>query len=269
MRNQENGHRRAFTLIELLGVIAIIAILAAMLLPALGQVKVTAHRVHCMKNLKQLQFAWEMYASDQNDTVPINEWISGSNGFESANGSWVTGSAPYDETEIPVQKGTLFAYSRTAEVYRCPSDKATVKEVSKKLPRTRSFSMNSFLGRENVEEMFKTVVRNRSAQILKPADFTVLIDENNESINDGVFGPPGPPEAWLSANVPVKNWGEMPAARHQNGCTFSFADGHVEFWSWKCTKEYDRFLSEIASQCDRGEAEKLLSVLSEGRDRSE
>src|SRR5438034_417909 len=64
-----------FTLIELLVVIAIIAILAALLLPSLARAKSQAFSVACLNNLKQLEACWHLYALDNSDVLPPNNFV--------------------------------------------------------------------------------------------------------------------------------------------------------------------------------------------------
>ncbi|MCC6235915.1 MAG: type II secretion system protein, partial [Verrucomicrobiales bacterium] len=61
--------RRGFTLVELLVVMAIVAILASMLVPALGRAKRQARRVNEINSARQLIRAWQLYADEHGDRV--------------------------------------------------------------------------------------------------------------------------------------------------------------------------------------------------------
>src|SRR4051812_49460195 len=64
MRLTRSCRAHAFTLVELLIVVATLAILASLLLPVLDKAKARAQRTRCQSNLKQLNFAWIMYYQD-------------------------------------------------------------------------------------------------------------------------------------------------------------------------------------------------------------
>ena len=67
-----NHEKSAFTLIEILIVIAIIAILAALLLPALSTAKAKGLRISCMNNLRQLGVGCQVYAADNDGKLVEN-----------------------------------------------------------------------------------------------------------------------------------------------------------------------------------------------------
>ena len=64
------GRRKGFTLIELLVVITIIALLAALLLPALARAKESGRRASCINNLHQLDLALRLYADSNEGFFP-------------------------------------------------------------------------------------------------------------------------------------------------------------------------------------------------------
>jgi prepilin-type N-terminal cleavage/methylation domain-containing protein len=72
MKNTEHRSGGAFTLVELLVVIAVIAILAALVLPALARSKGAARRAICLNNKRQLGLAWVLYAHEHNGRLVPN-----------------------------------------------------------------------------------------------------------------------------------------------------------------------------------------------------
>jgi len=235
--------RMAFTLLELLVTISIIAILAALLLPAVSRSKGRALNTVCIGNFKQLTASWRMYADDNGGKlVPVNFKFKSTTTVNS--NAWVRGSMDDNVVEYPpiepgvmdstnlngIKLGGLFQYSGEVGIYRCPQDKVAVAGVL----RVRSYSINGWMGGVTVHGQHQYRVFKRESDIVKPPPSRawVFIDENERSINDG----------WFAVDM-VGDLGllDAPASRHGGSYALSFADGHVEAWklldgrtkSWK------------------------------------
>jgi prepilin-type N-terminal cleavage/methylation domain-containing protein/prepilin-type processing-associated H-X9-DG protein len=221
--------RAGFTLIELLVVIAIIAILASMLLPALSKAKAKGAATKCSNNIRQLQLCWQMYFEDNQDRVVPNNpgGIPNIPGAE----AWIYGDVANELTTSNIVNGVLYQYNKSTQIYVCPADPFKIKSrFGDTYPTTRSYSMSSQIGYNG----------QRASDIVKPppSQHLVFMDEDDlknnpmNGINDGNIG---------LRRYPLREWGDSPGRRHNNGVTLSVADGHVESWKWRTgRKRFER-----------------------------
>ncbi len=202
-----------FTLIELLVVIAIIAILLAILMPALNRVREQGKRAACLNNVKQMALAWNVYADD-ND----NKLVNGNTSTGSANKDgtcwvyWPGRNATPQQQIDGIKRGLLFAYCPNVRLFKCPT--GIRGEV---VTYAITDAMNGY---DAIPGAAGHVVKNRT-QIRHPSQRAVFIDEGRLS-----------PASW-TVWYDQERWWDQITARHGDGTNFSFADGHSEYWKWK------------------------------------
>lgn len=256
------GSNGAFTLIEMLVVIAIIGILAALLLPVLSRARSKAEGVACLNCGKQLMTAMTMYSADNKDFFPPNP----DDGNQFPGHNWASGEAgdgQPDEFNSDLlrnpQLSLLIGYlGQNVNLFRCPSDKrmgeydgtneGTIGQI---VPAARTFSMSQAVGTicpgfdaGTGHDGVPTLPVNgrwldgtgdhrsgspwytygKMSQIAPPGPsmLWVLIDEDPIGLNDAAF----------AFNMAAPIWQDCPGSFHAGGCGFAFADGHSETHRW-------------------------------------
>jgi prepilin-type N-terminal cleavage/methylation domain-containing protein/prepilin-type processing-associated H-X9-DG protein len=251
MGHRTSSHRRAFTLVELLVVVGIIAVLLAILLPAMNKAREGARAVACASNLRQIGMGMMMYANENRQKLPFHaDW-----------------GPPHDEDWIHWQPGpgrdpsdltrtsaiAKYMGNFTAAVFRCPSDDTshhTRFDTQRQGPLRYeySYSLNGrFASNWNPPPPRFSATPNASGKFF-------MLEEDELSLDDGHYWPDGfngALENYLGTRhyrPRLRNWnawtGIQPAQRpdRRERGNVLFADGHVDYVTREFTwspKAYD------------------------------
>lgn len=247
--------REGFTLIELLVVIAIIALLMAIIMPALQAAKEIAATAVCLSNQGQLGKAYYMYAGENDgflmDGQPArpNIPVQGHETYTLPNGTqhrahnfvgepMALGGTAFHNTELEDQirgfeVGALWAYMEAPGAYNCPTDKRWRKPPLTPQPTGdneiggyRSYSIGGVLSAGGYNEIG---TGENEAVILKYSEFSnpgskiVFLEEQaGDGHNQNYWN--------MYLNTP--QWWDPFAIAHNGSSTFSYADGHADRHKW-------------------------------------
>jgi prepilin-type N-terminal cleavage/methylation domain-containing protein len=248
--NRSRGSALAFTLVELLVVIAVIGILASLLLPALTRAKQKGQGILCMSNHRQLAIAWQMYVSDNREHLPFAShsprhpdmdpyvWVQGTLDYQGGNRSnW--------DPEISIKQSLLWPYSgQSAAIWKCPADRSAVEGEDGVVPRVRSMSMNLWVGgfagydgglsngdyRTRGGNPWRVYLKMNEFVNPGPAGIFLLLDVREDSIDWGNFAVDM--RGW-PRNRRIARFYDLPGSYHGQAGGLSFVDGHAEIKHWE------------------------------------
>ncbi len=245
--------RLAFTLVELLIVIAIIAILVGFLLPALATARQRALMATCLSNHKQLALAWGLYADDNQDIL-VNM-----NNFDNANVPGQTQrpwryqpATTYYSNTLPVvppkgamnnqtyaiflmqecvKQGAFGPYLKNANVIHCPGDARCRRPVGNGFAYGSVAGVTGLNGQTWNDHPTQPEILTKKTQVIPPSDKLLFVEENDpRDENRG---------AWVMdvRGAAANNWSgttilDSPAVFHVNSSSFSWADGHSSSRRW-------------------------------------
>lgn len=220
--------KRGFTLIEVLVVVAIIALLVSILIPALHNARRQAKVVQCASNLKTIGHALVFYAQANQDFVPA----AGAGGFELVHKYIqklsLTSSPPYSPWLNPGAKSVGIAW------YLCPGDEIyhVTGEVVQPLPggtkeRVQycvSYGMNTdFSYKRRPDPKIKDDAGDlrKLSTVPRPSNIVTYCDAGDDDINGA--------NRWvLTESTDVYNQTEF-EVHHKTGGNFLYADSHVSY----------------------------------------
>jgi prepilin-type N-terminal cleavage/methylation domain-containing protein/prepilin-type processing-associated H-X9-DG protein len=226
--------RSGFTLIELLVVVAILALLIAILLPALRRAREQAKTTVCLSNQRNLALAFVMYADENQDTVVSSFtdspdcWVDWP---KHENGRYLTTRELERIRHLECHKrgirdGRLFPLIKMVEVYHCRSDRRDSYDPEGGALAYRTYSMpNCMNGDAGWERTIGGAeLTLELSSIAQPATKYVFLEESDpRGINMNSWVMYLNRERWID---PLTVW-------HNDQSTIGFADGHGEVHAWQ------------------------------------